>query len=100
MATITISSRDAERIAKSFSDLIGPKGLDRIRRKAVNEIGSTVRKETRAIGPAIFNTSAAALSIQGRAAAPGSTDPAYKLYMATRIPVAKLKAKARTALSR
>ena len=34
MTQITISSKDAERIARSFNDLIGSKGLDRIRRRA------------------------------------------------------------------
>ena len=92
MTRLVISSRDAERIARSFSDLIGPKGLDRIRRKAVNEVGSKVRKQTRSLSGITFGTSAAALSVQGKAAAPGSTDPAYKLRFATKIPVAKLKA--------
>ena len=92
---LRIAEADAERIAKSYGDLIGPKGLDRIRRKAVNQIGSDIRKQTRAIGPDIFNTSAAALQVKGRAAAPGSSNPAYKLYMTSRIPVARMKAKAR-----
>ena len=95
MARITITSKDAERIVKSFDDLIGPKGLDRIRRKAVNEIGSGLRKDLRSIGPVVFHTSAAALMVQGRSAAPGATDPAYKLRMARTIPVERLKAKAR-----
>ena len=95
MTRITISSRDAERIAKSLSDLIGPKGLDRIRRKAVNEVGSKVRKETRSLAGVVFGTSAAALSVQGKAASPGSTNPAYKLRFASKIPIAKLKAKHR-----
>ena len=92
MATITISSRDAERIARQFADLISPRGLDRIRRKAVNAVGSKIRKETRRIGPVIFGTSAAALMVQGKAAAPGSDTPSYRLSMASRIPVAKMKA--------
>ena len=92
MTGITITSRDAERIARSFNDLIGPKGLDRIRRKAVNQIGSELRKETRSLAGIVFGTSAAALSVQGKAAAPGSTDPAYRLKIARKIPVAKLKA--------
>ena len=95
MARIEITSRDAERIAKAFSDLISARGLDRIRRKAVNEIGGRVRRETRIVGPEIFNTSAAALSIQGRAASPGSDNPRYTLKMARVIPVARIKAKAR-----
>ena len=95
MTGIVISSRDAERIAKSFSDLIGPKGLDRIRRKAVNTVGSSLRKQTRIIAPAIIGTSAAALSVQGKAVTPGSTNPRYVLRMARKIPVAKIKAKNR-----
>ena len=75
MTRITISSRDAERIARSFADLIGPKGLDRIRRKAVNAVGSKVRKQTRSLAGVVFGTSAAALSVQGKAASPGSTKP-------------------------
>ena len=63
MTRITITSKAAERIAKSFSDLIGPKGLDRIRRKAVNEVGSKVRKETRSLAGVVFGTSAASLSV-------------------------------------
>ena len=92
MTRIVISSRDAEQIAKSFSDLIGPKGLNRIRRKAVNEVGSKLRKDAKAIAPAIFGSSAAALSIQGRAAGPGAVDPEYKLRMAVSIPISRLKA--------
>ena len=75
MTGIVISSRDAERIARSFSDLIGPKGLNRIRGKAVNSVGSSLRKQTRIIGPAVIGTSAAALSIQGKAAGPAPTTP-------------------------
>ena len=82
-------------MARSFSDLIGPKGLDRIRRKAVNTVGSSLRKQTRIIGPAIIGTTAAALSVQGKAASPGSDNPRYVLRMARKIPVAKLKAKHR-----
>ena len=100
MTRITISSRDAERVAKSFADLIGAKGLDRIRRKAVNAVGSKVRKETRARAGITFGTSAAALSVQGKAASPGSTDPAYRLWMAHKIPVSRLKAKHRKVTSR
>ena len=92
MTGIVISSRDAERIARSFNDLIGPKGLDRIRRKAVNEIGASVRKQTISLAGVVFGTSATSLSVRGRAASPGSTNPAYKLRFAAKIPVAKLKA--------
>ena len=92
MTGITITSKDAERIVRSFSELIGPKGLDRIRRKAVNAVGSSLRKQTRIIGPVVIGTSAAALSVQGKAAAPGSDNPRYALRMARKIPVAKLKA--------
>ena len=95
MTGITITSKDAERIARSFKDLIGPRGLDRIRRKAVNAVGSSLRKKTRIIGPVVIGTSAAALSVQGKAAAPGSNNPRYVLRMARKIPVAKLKAKHR-----
>ena len=90
--TVTITSRDAERIARNFNDLISPKGLLRIRRKAVNEIGSRIRKQTRVIAPEVIGTSAAALEIKGKAASPGSTDPEYRLRMASRIPIARLKA--------
>ena len=57
MTGITITSKDAERIARSFNDLIGPKGLDRIRRKAVNEVGSELRKKTRSLAGVVFGTS-------------------------------------------
>ncbi len=95
MSRITISSSDAEKLAKSFNDLIGPKGLDRIRRKSVNAVGADIRKKTRIIGPVIYSTSATALKVQGKAASPGTDNPAYRLSMATTIPVSKLKAKAR-----
>ena len=95
MTGITITSRDAERVARSFNDLIGRNGLQRIRRKAVNEIGAKVRKETRSLAGLVFGTSAAALSVRGKAAAPGSDNPAYKLRLAAKIPVAKLRAKNR-----
>ena len=95
MSRIVITSRDAERIARSFSDLIGPKGLNAIRRRAVNEVGASVRKQTRSLAGIVFGTSAAALSVQGKAAAPGSTNPSYKLKIASKIPVVKLKAKHR-----
>ena len=45
MTRLVISSRDAERIAKSFDDMIGDKGLKAIRRRAVNEIGARLRKD-------------------------------------------------------
>ena len=92
MTRITITSKDAERLARSFADLIGARGLDAIRRRAVNAVGSKVRKQTRSLAGIVFGSSAAALSVQGRAATPGSTDPAYKLRFAAKIPVAKLKA--------
>ena len=92
MSRIVITSKDAERIAKSFADLISAKGLLRIRRKAVNTVGAKARKETRVIGPAIIGTSAAALMVQGKAGAPGSDNPVYRLYMANKIPVAKMRA--------
>ena len=100
MTRIVISSRDAERIARSFADLIGPRGLDRIRRKAVNEVGSKVRKQTRSLAGVVFGTSAAALSVQGKAATPGSTNPAYRLKIASKIPIAKLKAAHRKVTTR
>ena len=95
MTGITITSTDAERIARSFSDLIGPKGLDRVRRKAVNAVGSKVRKETRSLAGIVFGTSASALYVRGKAASPGSSNPSYRLWLARKIPIAKLKAKHR-----
>ena len=92
MTRIEITSRDAERIARSFNDLVSAKGLLRIRRLAVNKVGSDIRKQTRVIGPAIIGTTAAALQVQGQSASPGSTNPAYRLRMASRIPVVRLKA--------
>ena len=94
-ARITVTSKDAERIALAFNELIGPKGLNAIRRRAVNKVGSKVRKETKSLAGVVFGTSAAALSVQGKAAAPSSSDTAYRLRMARKIPVAKLKAKHR-----
>ena len=95
MSRIVISSKDAERVARSFNDLVKPNGLNRIRRLAVGKVGSKARKETRAILPAIVGTSAAALTIQGTAPSPGSDNPAYRLRFATRVPVGKMKAKRR-----
>ena len=95
MTGITITSFDAERIAKSFAALIGPKGLNRIRRKAVNEVGSKLRKDAKAIAPAIFGTTTAALMIQGKAASPGSANPEYRLRMASSIAISRLRAKHR-----
>ena len=95
MAAITITSRDAERIAKAFGALTGPKGMARIRRKAVNAVGADVRRGLRTQGPDLFGTSQAALSVRGKAAGPGASDPAYRLRMARAIPVARLKAKNR-----
>ena len=92
---ITVTSKDAERLARSFKDLISEKGLTAIRRRAVNAVGSSLRKQTRIIGPAVIGTSAAALEIKGSAASPGSDNPRYALRMARKIPVAKLKAKNR-----
>ena len=40
------------------------------------------------------------VGIRGRAATPGSTDPAYKLRFASKIPIAKLKAKHRKVTTR
>lgn len=95
MSRITITSKDAERIARSFADLISARGLLAIRRRAVNTVGAKVRRETRVIAPAIIGTSAAALQVQGKAAPPGSDNPAYRLRMAHRIPVARMKANRR-----
>ena len=95
MSLITITSKDAEKLAKSFAGLVGPKGMDRIRRVAVNRVGAGLRKETRSIAPSIYGTSAAALMVRGRAATPGSSDPIYRLRMARSIPISKLKAKHR-----
>ena len=94
---IVISSPDAARIAKSFNDLISPKGLQAIERRVVNKVGAKIRKKTRTIGPAIFGTTAAALQAQGRAARPGADDPEYALRLARTIPVARLKATSRKA---
>ena len=91
MTRIVVSSTDAARIAKSFNDLISSKGLQAIERRAVNVIGARVRKQTRSLAGVVFGTSAAALSVRGQAARPGTTDPAYKLKLAAKIPVAKLK---------
>ena len=92
--TITSKGRRARRpiVQRSYQ---AENGLNRIRRLAVGKVGSKVRKETRAILPAIIGTSAAALTIQGKAPAPGSDNPSYKLRFAARIPVAKMKAKRR-----
>ena len=92
MARIVISSRDAERIAKSFNGLIGRDGLQRIRRKAVNEQGASIRKAARNIAPVLYGTAAANLKIQGSAASPGSDNPKYSLRMASGFPVGRLRA--------
>ena len=92
MTGITITSKDAEKLARSFADLVSPKGLDQIRRRAVNTVGSSLRKQTRIIGPALIGTTATALRVQGKAASPGSDNPRYVLRMAGKIPVAKMKA--------
>ena len=93
--TIVITSKDAERIAKTFAAMVGPKGLARMRRKAVNSVGSDLRRGLRTQGPPMFGTSQAALSVRGKAAGPGQSDPAYRLRMARAIPVARLRAKHR-----
>ena len=95
MTAIVITSKDAERIAKSFAALVGPKGLTRLRRKAVNSVGADLRRGLLADGPTLFGTSKAALTVRGKAAGPGSDDPEYRLRMARAIPVARLKAKNR-----
>ncbi len=95
MTAIVITSKDAERIAKTFAAMVGPKGLARMRRKTVNSVGSDVRRGLRTQGPGLFGTSQAALSVRGKAAGPGQSDPAYRLRMARAIPVARLKAKHR-----
>ena len=95
MATREITSNDAERIAKSFAALVGPKGLARMRRKTVNSVGADVRRGLLAQGPGLFGISKAALTVRGKAAGPGASDPAYRLRMARAIPVARLKAKHR-----
>ena len=97
MALIQITSADAEKVARAFSNLIGDRGLVAIRRRAVNKVGGWLRKETRSIAPSIFGTSAATLSVQGSAATPGSSDPSYRLRMARSIPISRLKAKHRKA---
>ena len=71
MTRLVISSRDAERIAKSFDDMLSAKGLNAVRRRAVNEIGSGLRKKTRAVAPGLYGTTAAALMIQGQSASAG-----------------------------
>ena len=54
-----------------------------------------IRKGLRVAGPAVYGTSAAALQIRGKAAAPGSNDPEYRLRMARNFPVSKLRASLR-----
>ena len=97
MSRVVVSSPDAERIARQFSDLISAKGLQRIRRVAVNRIGAGLRKDARAIAPPLFGTTAAALAVQGKAASPGAAEPEYKLRMAVSIPISRLKAAHRKA---
>ena len=92
MTAITISSADAERIARQFSALISAKGLQRIRRVAINQIGAGLRRNTKAIAPPIYGTTAAALMVQGTAAKPGSDDPRYVLRMARSISIGRLRA--------
>ena len=95
MTLIKITSKDAEKVARAFSNLIGKDGLKRIQRKAVSDVGSRIRKDARSIGPAVFGTAITNLRIQGKAPARGATNPAYKLYMARSFPVAKLRASLR-----
>ena len=95
MTLIKITSKDAEKVARAFSNLIGKDGLKRIQRKAVSDVGSRIRKYARSIGPAVFGTAITNLRIQGKAPARGATNPAYKLYMARSFPVAKLRASLR-----
>ena len=92
---ITITSKDAKRISRSFRDLVSPRGLLAVRRRAVNKVGSTVRKGVRELAGSEFGTTPAALQVQGQAARPGAADPAYRLRFARRIPLARLKAKYR-----
>ena len=61
----------------------------------MNEIGAKLRKNTKAIAPAIYGASAAALTVRGKAAGPGSDNPRYVLRMARKISVAKITAKNR-----
>ena len=78
MTGIVISSRDAERLARSFNDLIGPKGLLAIRRACGDRhVGGGADDPRKGGG------------------APGSANPAYKLRMARKIPVARMKASKR-----
>ena len=95
--TITVTTADAERIARMFGELISvksvsAKGFNAIQRRAINKVGSSLRKQTRVIAPPLFGTTAAALQVQGRAARPGSDKPQYSLRMARKIPVGRLKA--------
>ena len=99
MSRIEVTSKDADRIARSFNDLIGKDGLQRISRKAVNEEGAAIRKAARNIAPVLYGTSAAALKIQGKAASPGSDNPKYALRMASGFPVGRLRASLRKASS-
>ena len=94
---VTVTSKDAERIARSFNDLIGKDGLRRIQRKAVNEEGAAIRKAARNIAPVLYGTAAANLKIQGKAASPGSDNPKYSLRMASGFPVGKLRSPLRKA---
>ena len=95
MTLIKITSKDAEKVARAFNNLIGKDGLQGIQRKAVADVGARLRKDARSIGPAVFGTAITNLRIQGKAPARGATNPAYKLYMARSFPVAKLRASLR-----
>ena len=92
---ITVSSPDAEKLAKAFRGLVSPRGLLAINRRVVNQVGSTVRKGVRELAGSTFGTTPAALQVQGKAAPPGAADPAYRLYMARNIPLARLRARYR-----
>ena len=92
MALVTVSSRDAERIAAAFNGLISRKGLTAISRRSVNAVGSDLRKAARVLAPAAYGTSAASLKIQGKAASPSADNPEYRLRMAAGFPVGKLRA--------
>ena len=95
MPRITISSEDAEKVARAFSHLIGKDGLKRIQRKAVSDVGSRLRKDARSVAPTLFGTAITNLRIQGKAPARGADNPAYALRMAASFPVAKLRASLR-----
>ena len=93
MSLVQITSKDAERIARQFADLIAEKGLLRIRPAGRQQ--GRLRRSARRRAASCRRSSApaaAALQIKGSAATPGSDDPTYRLHMARTIPVAKMKA--------